>query len=986
MCVDPPWTIHAQVFSNLQVNAEGEYVGQLRVGPLLEPSAVAKSGSSRPEHLLAVSPSEEPFPASASPQSRPKMRKEAWGDPLVPDLRGSATSDSVSGPAAGQDESQASSDSSEGEVEEVIDAAELRRQAIRGGCIKAEQEVARGRHDVSQSSREQAERVMGKSEHKKAKIAQHCDSLSQLPAREKSPDDAASAESRRSVEARKDLDSKFAQAVKQDATLNVEIEAAQGLALLEKGQHAMAVVRLSAAITASGVPLPREDELATAHLTSNVSAEDVVKWLLARGKCYLELGQCFKAEPDLAKAVALDGTNEDARLQYAIALRFSSKYVEAQAQIKELLRLSPGHTYGKLEQRRLQQRIAHSQGRDTDTWRRKDGVISTAKEIQAIAERSIQASRDRLEDLHHRQREKELEEAFFTQIAQAKMTQEADRAEQAQRMAASSAILDVDLGGVDVDKLLQELQDMEPDPCIFPGSRRDGGASGSSDQECPADTRVENQDSPSLPPLLQALVSSADVPAPPRSDTTAGVKKAVDRVRIKREEAEREARSYDQEEDGVPPPVPHPADVCPPTTLELSSGARAAKSNVAQALGDAVATAGGAGPLSAPATKGSIGAKLRALREGGASRHMDVAASAASVSNAEASGNGEEMHEQLPSRRSPTPAAAEVATREQADWAKPVMAAEAKSGPPASGVDARLSARESSSSVPSTMAPVVAEAPAHTSEQVEVGHVGAGRVQGLGTHREMNLKKADAMHQQQQQRARGRFIAAASDEDEDDSGEEQDLLALRSQLKERSKKLSPQEQAELDRRREAREFLEARQAEHRAEQDRRKAEDEERRQAENARKQEIAAREAESAAKRRALDRQRELREQEEKTRKEHEDAQRRAQEHLAKEQQQVKEREQDFASRGQAGAGSPVEGIINENGQAAAAQEEESMEPRRREALRLRDERLAAAQERHRSMMEGSKVPMPALPTSLLLELSQREALSGAQFSCPLA
>jgi hypothetical protein len=134
------------------------------------------------------------------------------------------------------------------------------------------------------------------------------------------------------------------------------------------------------------------------------------------------------------------------------------------------------------------------------------------------------------------------------------------------------------------------------------------------------------------------------------------------------------------------------------------------------------------------------------------------------------------------------------------------------------------------------------------------------------------------------------------------------------------------------------------------------------------------------------LDRQRELREQEEKTRKEHEDAQRRAQEHLAKEQQQVKEREQDFASRGQAGAGSPAEGIINENGQAAAAQEEESMEPRRREALRLRDERLAAAQERHRSMMEGSKVPMPALPTSLLLELSQREALSGAQFSCPLA
>ena len=56
--------------------------------------------------------------------------------------------------------------------------------------------------------------------------------------------------------------------------------------------------------------------------------------------------------------------------------------------------------------------------------------------------------------------------------------------------------------------------------------------------------------------------------------------------------------------------------------------------------------AGGAGPPRA-CDKG-LNRQTRALREG-ASRHMDVAASAASVSDAEASGNGEEMHEQLPS-------------------------------------------------------------------------------------------------------------------------------------------------------------------------------------------------------------------------------------------------------------------------------------------------------------------------------------------------
>ena len=292
------------------------------------------------------------------------------------------------------------------------------------------------------------------------------------------------------MEARKDLDSKFAQAVKQDAP-NVEIEAAQGLALLEKGQHAMAVVRPSAAITASGVPLPREDELATAHLTSMSVRRMLLSGWHAESAIWSSGSASRRARP--AKAVALDGPTRTRGCSMPSRC-FSSKYA-TQAQIKELLRLSPGHTYVKrssdacsnaLRTRRVATRIHGPQGR---------GYLN-CQEIQAIAERSIR--RVVTVWMICTTGSEKGSRRPFPQIAQAEMTQEADRAEQAQRMAASSAILDVDLGGVDVDKLLQELQDMEPDPA-FPRLQERWRLLILRSRD-PADTRVENQDSPSLPP------------------------------------------------------------------------------------------------------------------------------------------------------------------------------------------------------------------------------------------------------------------------------------------------------------------------------------------------------------------------------------------------------------------------------------------------------------------------------------------------------
>jgi len=58
-------------------------------------------------------------------------------------------------------------------------------------------------------------------------------------------------------------------------------------------------------------------------------------------------------------------------------------------------------------------------------------------------------------------------------------------------------------------------------------------------------------------------------------------------------------------------------------------------------------------------------------------------------------------------------------------------------------------------------------------------------------------------------------------------------------------------------------------------------------------------------------------------------------------------------------------------------AEEENLMQNRQKEAQRLRDERLAAAALRHKKMMELSKGPMAALPSSLFFELSQRESLA---------
>jgi tetratricopeptide (TPR) repeat protein len=333
------------------------------------------------------------------------------------------------------DESSDDSSSSDDEVEEVVDAAALRRQAMGGG------RGGKGQEPVIKKGFFTANKANTSKENTQADGAPalHANKLTERE-REKKIDE-------------------FQARVQQNVALKVEIEAAKGLKLLSDGQYAKAVEHLSSAIEEAGVMGAKAGRSGSEHMQT-VHVDDTVKWLLARGKCYLEMGECYNAIPDLGKAVSLDGASVEARLQYAIALRFACQYVEASEQIKQLLRLDPGHAYGKLEQRRLEQRLAHAQGRDLDTWRRKDSVITTAKDIQARAEKSIQESRSRVEQAGQRDKEKEFEEAFFKQIAEAKQRQEEEREQLASR---AGALLDVGLNGIDVDELLRELKALKPD-------------------------------------------------------------------------------------------------------------------------------------------------------------------------------------------------------------------------------------------------------------------------------------------------------------------------------------------------------------------------------------------------------------------------------------------------------------------------------------------------------------------------------------------
>ena len=255
-----------------------------------------------------------------------------------------------------------------------------------------------------------------------------------------------------------------------------------------------------------------------------------------------------------------------------------------------------------------------------------------------------------------------------------------------------------------------------------------------------------------------------------------------------------------------------------------------------------------------------------------------------------------------------------------------------------------------------------------------------------------------------QLRAQGRMALAGSDEEEDDSEEEQDLMALRSKLKERSKKLSPEEQDAQERKAAAQRFLEERARQDREERERRRVEEEERKKAQEARQKQLDDLAAESARKRREMDREREERERE----KAQEEARRRraqaAAEEAALEEEEeamLKEKALLAAARARSVAHAPADGaggarlvaakkvevhaagaaddceIEEEEEEEDDKAEERLMQERLKEAQRLREDRLSAAASRHKTMLELSKGPMATLPNAWFFELSQsREAL----------
>ena len=943
----------APVFSNLQLNDKGEYVGRLQVGPLLnEPASSAAPGSAKP-HISSLSP-------AGTPPSRPA----AFVAPAI--------------------EAESSSSDDNEEMEQVVDASELRRRAMGEDAVLGASKAADRTPVASPTTAPRAAaaaplQLLSSEPGKQLLLEKDLEILKQAeedlhnamlerPARK---DAVPRGELQRDPAEQAEADERLADAVKNTSAVNVEIEAAKGLALAAKGEHAKAVTCLSAAIEGAGILVPADGAPMPAQKL-NVRDVDAVKWLVACGRCYLEMAECYNAVPKLEKAVALDPVCVEARLQYAISLRFSCRYVEASEQVKLLLRLDPEHRYGRLEERRLQQRLAHAQGQDLDTWRRKDSVISTAKEIQARAERSIEESRSKVENLSHKRKEKELEEDFFRQIAQAKEQQEAERARLAEL--SSGAILDVHLGGIDVDDLLRELHEMQPDPNIFanvsPRPTRGGVGGGISD----GDAGGKVQPAPSLPPLLQALVGDTPLPGAPVPAATAPNGSSQDDECDESEDLAREEMIEDSFD--------------APTALEVGAGARAMKSNVSGMFESAdslesllvqkqhaqsntreqhtssppPSRASAVGPRaqpaaavdveeeqarSAPIEKGSIGAKLRALREGRISAHAPP----------------------------PSTTMSSTSDAQQA----PGVSGEHKLSLPGGTAAAQADEREKEKGgVRSRGAPVV-EPPkmAPTPKQ----------------RRELAM----------QLRAQGRMALAGSDEDEDDSEEEEDLMALRSKLKERSKKLSPEEQEAQDRKDAAQRFLEERARQDREERERRRVEEEERKKAQEARQKQLDDLAAESARKRREMDREREERERkkaQEETRRRRVQA---AEEEAALEEEEeamLKEKALLAAARARSVAHAPAEGdggagrvaakkvevhaagaaddceIEEEEEEEDDKAEERLMQERLKEAQRLREERLSAAASRHKRMLELSKGPMATLPNAWFFELSQREAL----------
>jgi len=234
-----------------------------------------------------------------------------------------------------------------------------------------------------------------------------------------------------------------------------------------------------------------------------------------RGRVFAEQRDYVAARAELQRAVETGGANAApaVRMALAVSLRFCSQYHEASLEVQKVLEAEPENQHARLEERRLQQRIAHAQGEDLDTWKRKSGAKAVAKDIQARAEHSIKETRARMAGgevgLLARDREKALEAGFFAQVEAAKEEQKrATEQRQREIVSLSGGLLDMDLGGVDVDALLQSLKEIPADPNVFPTL-----AAHARDMDAPAAAPPHVAPSASKPaPVEDALRSERTLP------------------------------------------------------------------------------------------------------------------------------------------------------------------------------------------------------------------------------------------------------------------------------------------------------------------------------------------------------------------------------------------------------------------------------------------------------------------------------------------
>ena len=174
----------APVFSNLRVNDKGEYIGTLRVGPLLadlDPSACAGAGevehACRAELAPAAAAASTSTPSAVTPPAAAELTKEttkSWStepaSPATARPRAAAPTTEVAAvahcrvPAADAGASRRrvernvlghDSASDQSEEEEVVDAAALRRRALGGGVVMGNGSAAVQTESAQQQQQQQ---------------------------------------------------------------------------------------------------------------------------------------------------------------------------------------------------------------------------------------------------------------------------------------------------------------------------------------------------------------------------------------------------------------------------------------------------------------------------------------------------------------------------------------------------------------------------------------------------------------------------------------------------------------------------------------------------------------------------------------------------------------------------------------------------------------------------------------------------------------